>query len=478
MTRLLLSAAAVWLCLPLVSVAQLVNNGLPEPPGGNVESEVANRMARLEAETQALREEVQRMREGTARLPSVDATPAAMAGPADAALAPVVPPPAPDACYLTMDELRGEMKKFAWKKGDFTITPYGWLWGNSVYANQRTSPGSYTLFVTSPTVDKDNEFIVDARNTRLGFDVAGPDIPLFCDAKCGGKVEIDFQNSVLSTENKATILLRHCYAEMKNDEYRFLVGQTWDVISPLNPGMLLYSVGWDAGNIGYRRAQVRGERYLNFSDVSMVAVQASINQQVFEDSATDVVKGQPSSWPVCEGRIGWTIGERAKGCYPIVVGVSGHIGNEEFDSVLFGPNDNRRTWSGNLDVRIPFTECLGVQGECFVGENLGAFLGGIGQGVDPVTGNTIRSVGGWFEVWYDWTCRLHSHVGYSVDDPNNNDLHLASEKSYNQFYYGNLMYDLSANCLVGMEVSSWKTLYVDLDPGNSIRTEFVLKYGF
>ena len=25
--------------------------------------------------------------------------------------------------------------------------------------------------------------------------------------------------------------------------------------------MLMYSVGWDGGNIGYRRAQFRGERY-------------------------------------------------------------------------------------------------------------------------------------------------------------------------------------------------------------------------
>jgi hypothetical protein len=481
--RLLLLAATLWLCSPLISLAQMANNEVPEPPGNNQGSNVADRMARLEAETQALREELQRLREQTVRLPSVEATPASMAGANDVPAVPVAapaPPPAQDA-YLTMDEVRGEMKKFSWKKGDFTITPYGWIWGNSVYSSQRTSPGSYTLFVTSPSVDKDNEFIVDARNTRLGFDVGGPQIPLFGDAQCGGKVEIDFQNSVLSTENKATILLRHCYAEMKNEDYRFLVGQTWDVVSPLNPGMLMYSVGWDGGNIGYRRAQFRGERYLNFSDVSMVTVQASINQQVFEDSTTDkpiVVGGQPSNWPVCEGRVGWTIGERGKDCRPIVVGMSGHIGNEEYDSAIFGKNNFRRTWSGNLDARVPLTDYFGVQGECFVGENLGAFLGGIGQGIDPVTGSTIRSVGGWVEVWYDWTCRLHSHVGYSVDDPNNNDLHLASEKTYNQFYYANLIYDLSKNCLIGMEVSSWKTLYVDLDPGDSIRSEFVLKYGF
>ena len=61
---------------------------------------------------------------------------------------------------------------------------------------------------------------------------------------------------------QADHLLRHAYAEVKDDDFRLLAGQTWDVISPLFPSMLMYSVGWDAGDIGYRRAQVRGERYL------------------------------------------------------------------------------------------------------------------------------------------------------------------------------------------------------------------------
>jgi hypothetical protein len=478
MSRCHFYAAALLLCAPAISLGQ-------SPAASD---DVAARMNRLEAETQALRDEVKRLREDPVRLPAIEATPAAMAstpdavGPAPAPAAGAIAPKTANAKpgednFFTMDELRGEMKKFSWKKGDFTITPYGWLWGNSVYSTQRTSPGSYTLFVTSPTSDNESECIVDARNTRLGFDVIGPQIPFFNCAQGGGKVEIDFQNSVLSTENKATIMLRHAYAEVKDEDFRFLAGQTWDVVSPLNPGMLLYSVGWDAGNIGYRRAQFRYERFLKFSDVSLVTVQSSINQQVFEDSTSDV-RGQPTNWPIVEGRVAWTVGQRGKDCLPITVGASGHIGEEEFDSVIFGKDNRRRTWSGNIDVRVPINERLGVQGECFVGENLGAFLGGIGQGVDPVTGNTIRAAGGWIEVWYDWTCRLHSHVGYSVDDPCDQDLVLATEKKYNQFYYGNLIYDLTKNCLIGLEVSSWRTLYVGQQPGDSVRSEFVLKYGF
>jgi len=444
--------------------------------------DVSSRLNQLENETQTLRAEVQRLRENPVRLPAVNATTTGMV--VDAASA----APAPEASqdeYYTMDELRGEMKKLTWKKGDFSITPYGILWANTVFSTERTYPGSYTMFVQSASAQPESECLVDARNTRLGVDVGGPQIPFFDCAQSGGKVEIDFQNSpivsstgVPTTENKATILLRHAYAEVKNEEFRLLVGQTWDVISPLNPGMLMYSIGWDGGNIGYRRAQVRGERYFALSDTSLITVQSSINQQVFEDATSATIKGEPSNWPICEGRVAWTVGERGPGCYPITIGMSGHIGEEQFDSSVLGVNNRRRTWSGNLDFRMPVTERLGVQAECFTGENLGAFLGGIGQGIDSTTYDTIRSSGGWVEVWYDWTPRFHTHVGYSLDDPFNQDIVTASEKTYNQFYYGNVSYDLTKSFLVGFEVSSWRTLYKAQLPGDSVRCEFVAKYGF
>ena len=490
MKKMLISMAMIGALCVLGTGTALAQAIVPVPPAAPQESplpprqpqneNLSDRLNQLEAETQALRAEVQWLREHPVRLPAVQATPTALAP----AAAPAVPETAAEDQYYTMDEIRGEMKKLAWKKGDFSIVPYGWLWGNMVYATQRTSPGSYTLFVHSASTQPESEFIIDARNTRLGLDVAGPGIPFFNCAPSGGKVEIDFQNMFLGTngiagtENKSTILLRHAYAEVKNEDFRLLAGQTWDVISPLNPGMLMYSVGWDGGNIGYRRAQFRGERYLNFSDVSLVTAQLSLNQTIFEDS-TSFIKGEPPDWPIIEGRVAWTIGHRGKGDLPITVGVSGHIGEEQFDfaGIPAATNFRRRTWSGNVDFRYPFTEQLGFQAEAFTGENLGAFLGGIGQGVDPIGLNTIRSSGGWCEIWYDWTPALHSHVGYSVDDPFNQDVG-AGGKTYNQFYWGSLVYDLTKQFLVGMEVSSWKTIYNGLLPGDSVRCEFVAKYGF
>ena len=103
-----------------------------------------------------------------------------------------------------------------------------------------------------------------------------------------------------------------------------------------------------------------------------------------------------------------------------------------------------------------------VQGEFFTGQDLSPFLGGIGQGIDPTTLEAIHSTGGWGELWYDWTQCCHSHLGYMLDNPAGGDLHTTSERCYNQAFYGNVGYDLTKQFLVGLEVSSWKTLYVGL----------------
>jgi hypothetical protein len=435
------------------------------------------RMSCLEAETETLRAEVQRLREHPTRLPAVEARPVSAEMFDMAQVDPAAPP------YMTAPQVQAEIKKAAWSKGDFTIVPYGILWSNMVYATQRTSPGSFTLFVQSPSIQDDHEFVVDARNTRLGMDISGPKIPCFNCAASGGKIEIDFQQNIVSTENRPTPQLRHAYWEVKNEEFRLLVGETWDVISPLMPGTVLYSVGWDGGDIGFRRTQFRYERYHACSDVSLVTMQASLNQTVFEEASVRFPSELPN-WPIAEMRAAVTLGDRSANGLPVTFGVSGHIGEEENDVVTGTPavvvlrDVHRRTWSFNADFRWPITHRLGVQAEVFTGENLGAFLGGIGQGIDLTTLNPIRSNGGWIDVWYDWTPRLHSHAGYSIDDPNDHDVVTVGERKYNSFYFGNIVYDITKNFTTGLEVSSWRTLYVGLAAGDSVRCEYMMKYAF
>ena len=382
-----------------------------------------------------------------------------------------------DVEYYTLAELKAERKKLSWTKGPFRIVPYGSLWFNMAWESQRSNTGDYTLFVFSPDDHPGDAFHVNARSTRLGIDVSGPRVPCLGCAPSGGKVEIDFWGQFEGGENKPGVLLRHAYWEVKDEPFRLLAGQTWDVIAPLYPGTLMYTVGWGAGNLGYRRAQLRYERYMACSDVFLVTAQGALAADLFSELSANVA-GDHAGWPVLESRVAVTLGPRGPGCLPITLGVSGHVGEQEF---LFDPGDPAddafaRTWSFNVDVRIPITYRCGVQGEFFTGENLGAYLGGIVQGINTTTGEPIRATGGWIDLWYDWTPCLHSHVGYSIDDPIDRDV--TDGRIYNHFFFANLSCDLTKDFLVGVEYTSWKTLWDQRTDGVTDRIEFVAKYGF
>ena len=135
---------------------------------------------------------------------------------------------------------------------------YGKIKADAAYDTQRVSTGDYIRWVESERYNSnDNEFNLTANETRLGVKIFGPEDDTL---RTSGLVEVDFFASDVP-ENKAEMFMRHAYLllEWPNSRFSVLAGQTWDVISPLAPyqGSLNYSVAWWAGNIGYRRPQIR-----------------------------------------------------------------------------------------------------------------------------------------------------------------------------------------------------------------------------
>jgi hypothetical protein len=382
--------------------------------------------------------------------------------------------------------------------GGFRIAPYGWLRSNMVYATERTQPGPYTFYALSSESQGESAYHLDARGSRIGIDIQGPAIPAFSGASNGGRIEVDFLGQFV-TENTAGLRLRHAYWEIGDDTYKLLVGQTWDVISPLNPGVLNFSVGWFGGNIGFRRAQFRAERYYCLSDNVKIDLQGSLNQDIVPDFPDEPgVRRESVGWPVIQGRcaINWL--RYGDGKLDATLGISGHLGETGFDFLAPGPppqnlppaDDTRfQTWSFNVDLHLPITPRFGIQGEFFTGANLSSFFGGIGQGVCPCLRVPIRSTGGWAEIWYDWNPRLHSHIGYGLDDPRNNDLVVG--RIYNQFLFANVLFDITDKFDTGLEVSYWKTLYQEprrglipdaqlqpAAPGKSVTIDWMVRYTF
>lgn len=381
---------------------------------------------------------------------------------------------------LNRDLVRSWVSDLSWRKGDFTFTPYGYVQVDTIWESQRTFPGDYALWVSQPTDGPERAFYIDAKSTRLGFDLVGPNIMFMGEClKTAARVEFDFQGALV-IRNKPGVLFRQGYFELKNSRWRFLAGQTWDVISPLLPGNISYAPGFGSGSLGYRRAQLRAERYLEFNSRLRMDIQGSLNQVIPYDYArsTDDLDF-PSGWPVVEGRLAWHLGRRTGPCArPIVFGISGHIGEERYNFLIGQTRQDvsRRTWSLNIDLKCPITERLTLRGEIFTGENLSSYLGGIFQGIDPGTRNTIRSKGGWIDLEYRWTDCCRSYFGYSVDDPFDQDM--TTGRTLNQYYFANLIYNLTKQFEVGMDVSILKTLYYTGPAANATRLQMMMRYRF
>ena len=367
-------------------------------------------------------------------------------------------------------------ENWAWRKGEHTLIPYGIGWLNVAWDSERTNNGAFTFFVFSKDIEGKPGFTTNARATRLGLDLTGPPIQ---GAEYRGKVEIDFFGSA-QTENRAGVLLRHAYGEFRTDTWRLLGGQSFDVIAPLNPSMLNYTLGYAAGNIGYRRAQVRYERFLYPSETTLITLQSAFARSIVTDFVTDTeLEGHDAGWPTIEARGAMALGTPWAGQKQPEIGLSGHIGQEAVDFQVppIALDVPFTSWSANLDVHLPLSERWGVQGELFWGDVLGTFLGGINQGIDPITRRKIRSRGGWAEVWFQASDTWHFHAGCGLDDPLDGSLS-AGRRSRNQVYYANAVYRFTELFDVGLEVSWWETEYIGLAAGRALRVESVARYRF
>ncbi len=355
--------------------------------------------------------------------------------------------------------------------GSIKVVPYGILWTDMIYASSRTYPSMFVLWIESEQTHGESSFVIDARRSRVGVNVTGPEVDVLGGLTGGGKVEVDFLGG-FTTENTTDARLRHVYWEAKNEEWRFLTGQTWDLVSPLLPSTVNFSVGWCTGNIGFRRTQMRVERYLHTAEGTRLTLQCALAQNIVPDLASgsfsDGVYRETGGWPEIQARSAVTFGGNETRD-AITLGVSGHIGETGFDFSRASPgpyhfpsDDDARfpTWSINSDWNVPMTQRLGAHGEFFYGTNLSQLLGGVGQGICPCTREPIRAAGGWAEIWYDLTPCARMHFGAGIDDPNDHDSLVG--RTYNRSIYANVFVQITENLRTGLECSVWRTGYHNL----------------
>ena len=345
---------------------------------------------------------------------------------------------------------------------------YGYAKLDLAWDDSRMSTGNFARWVEAEDVNRnDSQFSLTANESRLGIRINGPELG---GAKSRGLMEADFYGG--GVENKAVPMMRHAYAEVSWPawDFAFLGGQTWDVQGPLNPPTLNVNVLWGAGNIGYRRPQLRMTKGVEVAgsriELAVAAVRTIAQSTTFFTGDTGADAGFPSgearlavTFPACKGQ-------------KATIGVGGHLGQEEWDKAKYGLPRYFRTWSAVVDLLLPVCEKLQLKGEGWMGENLSAYNCGIYQGLDGLGSgsllkweetaklvDTIRSKGAWASLTAGPYKYWKYAIGAGIDDPDNRDLKYAGDKTRNRTVFGTITYDITSSTTVGVEVSDWVTEY-------------------
>jgi hypothetical protein len=370
-------------------------------------------------------------------------------------------------------ETMDAMPKMVWSNLDIQL--YGYLKLDAAYDSSRINNGDYGKWVENESVNNnDDQFNMTANESRLGMILNGPDNG---EMKTSGRVEVDFFGpGVGIAENQGRLMMRHAYMKLDwpDDRFNIIAGQTSDVISPLYPRTVNYSVGWFVGNIGYRRPQIRLTKELGFEKGGFLKLEGALARTIGRDSLiTGEESGEDAGFPTFQGRASLTFNETT-------IGLSGHWGQEEYETTSTGNNRDFTTWSLNLDYTQPICKKVEIKAELFTGENLDAYLGGIGQGVTLSGANQyeeIGSKGGWIAAGLGPWDNKRFNVGISMDDVDRADVNDGA-RTLNRCLFGNVYCAVNKQTDIAFELSHWRTQYRGPGDGESLRAQMALIYKF
>ncbi|UCF68509.1 MAG: hypothetical protein JSV80_04220 [Acidobacteriota bacterium] len=351
---------------------------------------------------------------------------------------------------------------------------YGYLKLDAAFDTALVDTGNFARWVESPDVfESHSHFNLTARQTRLGLRFTGRRTERF---RLAGKVEIDFYGG--GDENKNRLQMRHGFVELTWPQrgHSVIAGQTSDLISPLVPSTINYTVAWWVGNIGYRRPQVRfTHRATNASGSGFVAAVAATRTIGDDFGLEPGDSGADSGVPSIQGRVGygWKQGDDRKA----ELGLWGHWGEEHLHRDVSPVDAKLDSWSLGFDLKLPLGERVTLQAEGWTGANLDDYFGGIGQGINFDSLEEIESAGGWVAVDFKPQDDLTLSLGAGIDDPDDEDLEGGS-RSKNVAVWGNMVYSILPELALGIELSYWDTDYNTFASGDAGRLQTALIYRF
>jgi hypothetical protein len=331
----------------------------------------------------------------------------------------------------------------------------------------------------------EDDFTMSAKLTRIGLNFIGPTVGGLGDAKVLGKLETDFYNTS-TTDSREALRIRVAYLQLQWNQFSLYAGQMWDVISPLYPIVNPDNVMWNAGNLGDRRPQLRGDYTVGdatkFDLQGMIGETGAIDGQDLDPAGgtgSGYLDGSQSGLPTLQARAA-VITPMLDWKQNLEFGLWAHRAKEETD-VPVGTATHFDSSAYGLDLQLPlYQQVVWLKGELWAGRNLGDVRGGILQDINA-TGKPIRSQGGWTEVGAAPLDHVKVYAGYAWDNPENGDLNPNSAanaaRTRNTTWYGAIRFDFKP-VTFGLDYLHWVTSYQTFHNGTDNRLQAFISYAF
>ncbi len=360
-----------------------------------------------------------------------------------------------------------------------SIDFYGFFKIDAVWQDSRAVGDNYVLFVLPNSGKNHQQFTLNYRHSRFGFDFYKP----YKGWSLFGKMEMDFYTHCNDEEtmpwnvNHSPLRARRVFLGVDKGTWQLLAGLDWLTISQLYPHTFNFPAGTFMGNPAYRMTQVRLTKLVSLNDVSKLKIQVAAEQPFGfprADSSYFIYDADPSNeagFPGIEARVAYETKINGK---PALLALWGHYSQEKYNTTHGGERADSYSLGLSSKIPLPITRKAFILGEIWYGNNFdGYYSCGVGQGTrfllqdgsyvtdlkkansknNPILSvETIEAVGGWLELELFWTPKLVTHFGWGIDNPKNSDLAgVKNARLQQQMYYANFMYRITRAFAYGME---------------------------
>ena len=364
------------------------------------------------------------------------------------------------------------------KDTDVRLQLYGYIRADISHDSQSTTPGELAFYVQPEVAgEKSGKTYFTARETRFGLNLIGPD---FENWKTTGKIEMDFYGG--GTDIAYNPRIRLGYLDLAHSSgFSARFGQDWETFIEVIPRIVNFSYLADAGALGLRRPQARLTQDIKITDHTKLVLKVAAARTVGQDlDGGGYDDGADAEWPTAQFNV--ALHQKLWMDRTARIAFSGHFGQETLDTTEEGAlvaedTKDYDSWSAQGAIYLPLSKCLTVQGSLWAGENLDTYFGGIGQGVNMGLGKAIAAKGGWAQVLWDPTEKLAFALGYSLDDPDDEDLN-AGMRAKNELILVNGAYKLTKAVSVMAEYSHFTTDYLEGEEAVNDRVQMAMKYAF